>query len=45
MAGAIDYIRENPHKCFIGQHTIEEDGIEYVRFGNKRIFKLKNYVN
>lgn len=41
MAGAIDYIRENPHKCFIGQHTIEENNVEYVRFDNKRIFKCK----
>lgn len=41
MNGCIDYIRSNPDKCFIGQHTIEEDGIEYVRFGNKRIFKCK----
>ena len=41
MAGAIDYIRENPHKCFIGQHTIEENNVEYVRFDNKRFFKCK----
>jgi mannosyltransferase OCH1-like enzyme len=41
MNAAIDYIRAYPTKCMIGQHTIEENKEEYVRFNNIRHVKCK----
>jgi len=41
MIACIDYVRLYSNKCFIGQHTIDENNEEYVRFNNKRIIKCK----
>lgn len=37
MTACIDYIRANPYKCCIGQHSSEED----IRFDNRRFIKCK----
>jgi mannosyltransferase OCH1-like enzyme len=41
MNAAIDYVRAYPEKCMIGQHTIEEQREEFIRFNNVRHVKCK----
>ena len=41
MNAAIDYIRAYPEKCMIGQHSLEDNKQQFVRFNNVRYIKCK----
>ena len=41
MNAAIDYIRAYPEKCMIGQHALEDNKQQFVRFNNVRYIKCK----
>jgi mannosyltransferase OCH1-like enzyme len=41
MNAAIDYIRAYPEKCMIGQHALEDNKQQIVRFNNVRYIKCK----